>query len=753
MSFIVGVLVLNDAEARAIHLAFALCLAALLRPVPPLAGLSLAGLGTVAAGYIFWQYGELSGRPGAPTAVDVIVAVIGLAVLLAAVWRSIGRLVAILLVLLLAVAFAVRGSPALHAADLWFGNRAVYGPALGAATQVLFLYVLFGALLTAWGAPARWARFLDLLFAGRRDRVENTLLGTGLVQGGFAGSALAAADGMRRVRWPWEIGPQRGAAALLASSTLAQAMPPLFGLAVFAVAEPFGQRLGEAVAAALLPAALGILGLFAYFRLSRPPESGGGPPRPMQIVLATAGIGLVGIASWLGIVLFAEARALYGGRTSWLLGGTTSLVYLLLLRFETRLGAAVERSLAAAGLAAFRTALPVCVMLWCLFVEGLAPTLAGFWSLCFMIFVMLADPPAQALMGPRGAARPRMRQALLQVEVGLVRGATLAVPVAIGAAGLGLMIGAGEAIELLRHLFDALHAISLGSLVPAVLAAAAMALAVGLIVPTPVAYMAVAWILAPMLLDVAGRTGVALPHVVAHLALFLLTVVGAALPGGQLAKAAPTAEARRTAIAGLLPMAAAALALPFNPELSALVWTDPRAWVTGCLTAALGVIGVAALAAGRWFAANRAGEALLLALASASLLAPSVWFDRFGPPSESIEPRRLVALAGELPEAAVVILTVGDTAPRAVRLPLGRGAGGAERLAATGIELRQEGEQVRIERVAPGSRADRLGLAAGQPVRAVRQPVPRPSLLLVLVPVLAVLAFLGWRQRSRLPLR
>src|SRR5690606_29383879 len=75
LPFVFGFGILNDSEARAIHLGFALFLTFLaypaLRSSPrdrvPLLDWVLAVVGAFAGSYLFLFYVELSGRPGQPT--------------------------------------------------------------------------------------------------------------------------------------------------------------------------------------------------------------------------------------------------------------------------------------------------------------------------------------------------------------------------------------------------------------------------------------------------------------------------------------------------------------------------------------------------------------------------------------------------------------------------------------------------------------------------------------------------------------
>src|SRR6187431_3348298 len=81
LPFTFGFGILNDTEARAIHLAFAVFLAFCAFPafkrssrtVIPWTDWALALVGAFCAAYLFLYYRELATRPGSPTRMDIVV--------------------------------------------------------------------------------------------------------------------------------------------------------------------------------------------------------------------------------------------------------------------------------------------------------------------------------------------------------------------------------------------------------------------------------------------------------------------------------------------------------------------------------------------------------------------------------------------------------------------------------------------------------------------------------------------------------
>ena len=101
--------VFNDTEARSIHLAAGFFLAFLAFPAGkrsprdyvPVLDWIFAFAGAFAAGYLYLFYNELATRPGAPTAFDVVVGVVGVLLLLEATRRAVGLPMAVLAVVFL----------------------------------------------------------------------------------------------------------------------------------------------------------------------------------------------------------------------------------------------------------------------------------------------------------------------------------------------------------------------------------------------------------------------------------------------------------------------------------------------------------------------------------------------------------------------------------------------------------------------------------------------------------------------------
>ena len=172
LPFIFNFGVLNDTEARSIHLMFAVFLAFTAYPALknsprdhiPLLDWILALAGSFSAAYIYIFYTGLAERSGAPTQPDIVVAVIGMLLLLEATRRALGPPLMVVAAVFLLYTFAGPHMPDVIAhkgaslnkamSHLWLTTEGVFGVALGVSTSFVFLFVLFGAMLERAGAGA-----------------------------------------------------------------------------------------------------------------------------------------------------------------------------------------------------------------------------------------------------------------------------------------------------------------------------------------------------------------------------------------------------------------------------------------------------------------------------------------------------------------------------------------------------------------------------------------------------------------------
>ena len=441
---------LNDTEARAIHLAFALFLAftayPALRRSPrdhiPLQDWVLALLGAFAALYLYLFYDALSSRPGSPTTFDLVVAVVGMVLLLEATRRALGPPLMVVALVFLAYVFlgpyapdvlAYQGASLSKAmSHLWLTTEGVFGIALGVSTSFVFLFVLFSSLLDKAGAGNYFTQLAFALLGHMRGGPAKASVVSSALNGVVSGSSIAnvVTGGMFTISLMKRVGytPVQAGAIETSSSVNGQLMPPVMGAAAFLMVEYVGIPYSQIVIKhAALPAVISYIALYYIVHL----EALKLGLRPIPQVRAGADLarsgcmgvllGFVVTAAICGAVYYGVACSSRCSATGAFWGFTLLLllVYVGLVAYASRFPDLPEEdpdkpieALPEPG-PTFKVGLhfllPVVVLVWCLIVELLSPGLSAFYATALMI-VIVRDATAAVRAVPR-PGRPRRRVA------------------------------------------------------------------------------------------------------------------------------------------------------------------------------------------------------------------------------------------------------------------------------------------------------------------------------------------------------
>lgn len=276
--------VLDAQLQRAVHLGFGLALVYLLYPsrqswsrtkLHPF-DLLLAILGAAAPAYIMMQYNSLVLRAGTVNSMDMIVGLIGIALVIEATRRVVGIPMVIVVCAFLIYAFAGPYMPGVLAhrglnlnqlvSHLFFTTEGIFGIPLGVSSTFIFLFILFGAYLESTGLGKF---FIDLANAvagwASGGPAKVAVLSSGLM-GTVSGSSVANVVGTGSFTIPMmkKLGYEKDFAGAVeaAASTGGQLMPPVMGAAAFLMAEFVGVPYIEIVKAAVIPAMLYFTGIW-----------------------------------------------------------------------------------------------------------------------------------------------------------------------------------------------------------------------------------------------------------------------------------------------------------------------------------------------------------------------------------------------------------------------------------------------------------------------------------------------------------
>lgn len=274
---------LEGMQQRVIHLGFALVLIFLTRPFarpiedgPRLADLGLAALAIITTGYLIYEDRGLAMRLGIAYDRDVVLGTILVIILLEATRRVAGLSLSILAGLSILYAYFGRSMPRpiAHAGfdleditvTLYLTTEGIFGVPLAISSTYIVLFVILGAILQVSGA----AQFFSDIAYGAFGRVRGgpakvAIVGSGLF-GMISGSAVAnvASTGVLTIPLMRRTGfsaRYAGAVESVASSC-GQFTPPIMAAAGFVIAETLGVPYMHVAAAALVPALLFYAALF-----------------------------------------------------------------------------------------------------------------------------------------------------------------------------------------------------------------------------------------------------------------------------------------------------------------------------------------------------------------------------------------------------------------------------------------------------------------------------------------------------------
>ena len=801
LPFALGIGVLNDTEARSIHLAFALFLAFMAWPAfkrsprdrVPAVDLVFALAGAFAGGYLLLFYAQLATRPGQPTTMDIVTASAGILLLLEATRRAVGWPMAALAVLFLAYCMLGPHMPEVLShkgvslnrllSHMWLTTEGVYGIALGVSTGAIFVYVLFGSLLDRAGGgnymmQVSFAALGHLRGGPAKVAVVSSAL-NGMISGSSVSNVVSGGIFTIPLMKKAGYGGVKAGAIETMSSVNGQIMPPVMGAAAFLMVEYVGIPYSEVVKHALLPAVLSYIGLLYIVHLEAL-KLGMEPivrrtPRPWSNALLRTGIGLSGSVVVVGVLyyLLAFIKQLLGSQAGWAIAAVMAALYLYAVREAARCPNLPQDidvdnpkpldtwPTVRAGL---HYLLPIATLIWCLMVEEMSPSLSAFWAIVVLIGLMLTQRGLVALFRGKPAAGT-WRAGFDDVLQGMNDGSRNMIGIGVATATAGIIVGAITLTGLGLRMTEFVEFVSQGNVMAMLLFIAFVCLVLGLGVPTTANYVLVATLMAPVVVELGAQSGLIIPLIAVHLFVFYYGIMGDITPPVGLATFAAAAisgeDAIKTGIQGSI-YALRTVILPFiwifNPQLL-LIDVHSTAELIRVVGACVIATLVFAAVTMNWFRVrSRLWETALLALAVVLLFRPDFFMDRLTPPYRDAPPAQVYEIAKNAPANASLVMVLkgttleGDEVTKTVGLQLGEaGPDGRKRLAEGGLQLVPLGDTVQVGAVKFGSRAKRGGFEPGWDVEAVKLPTDQPSPHWFYLPALLLIGLVWWNQGRRLP--
>jgi len=668
------------------------------------------------------------------------------------------------------------------ASHMWLTTEGVFGVALGVSTTFIFLYVLFGALLEKAGG-GNWMMQVSFALLGhmKGGPAKVAVVSSGL-NGVISGSSVSnvVTGGIFTIPMMKRTGLSgvKAGAVETASSINGQIMPPVMGAAAFLMVEYVGIPYVEIVKHAALPAIISYIALFYIVHLEALKIGAEGLPRRIRrspaeraFRVATGIVAMIvlSLAVYYGI---GWVRVVFPENAGTILALAFVVAYLACLGYAARYpdlelddpSQPMESipdiwPVVRTGL---HFLLPIVVLLWCMMVEQMSPGLAAFWASAAMILIMLTQRPIVALFRGEGAVGTAAARGARELFEGLSFGARNMAGIAVACGVAGIIVGTVTLTGIGLMLTEVVELIAGNNVFVMLVLTAFICLILGLGVPTTASYIVIATLIAPVIVELGGQGGLAIPLIAVHLFVFYFGIMADATPPVGLAAFAAAAisgdDPTKVGLQALVYSLRTGI-LPFvfiyNPQLLLI---GIEGWGHGILVitgAVLAILLFAAVTMGYFFVPLRIWESALLAVAIFMLLRPDWWMDRLYSPYVETDPARLFELAATLPDNSYVTFVIegedfdGETRRKTVTLRLPAGKTPEARLAATGALVSRFGPEPMIGSVRLRSPADRAGLEQGWRIVAMHEPAERPSPYLWYVPALALILIVAVPQLAR----
>lgn len=801
LPFTFGILVFNDTESRAIHLAFAMFLAFLSYPAfkrsprerVPMTDWIMALVGAFCASYLFLFYREIATRPGNPTQMDIYTAVVGMVLLLEATRRVLGLPMVIVALVFLTYTFGGRYMPdmivhrgfSLNRAmsHQWLTTEGVFGVALGVSSGFIFLFVLFGSLLDKAGAGNYFIKSAFALLGHMRGGPAKAAVLSSAATGIISGSSIAnvVTTGTFTIPLMKRVGyrADQAGAVEVSSSVNGQLMPPVMGAAAFLMVEYVGIPYIEVMKHAFLPAIISYIALLYIVHIEALKANMVGLPRRSQASggsrLLGLGLTISGFFVLCGAVYWGVGwiKVVAGDAAVWLIGVALLATYVGLLWFGSRQPELPMDDPDAPVFELPETAptvksglhylLAVVVLIWCLMVEQMSPGLSAFWATMFIMFVMLTQKPIQAWFRGTGGLVAATKLGAVDLIDGLAAGARNMIGIGVATAAAGIIVGTVSLTGIGLVMTEIVELLSGGNLMLMLFLVAIISLILGMGLPTTANYIVVSTLMAPVVVELGAQSGLIVPLIAVHLFVFYFGLMADVTPPVGLASFAAAAIARadpiKTGITAFLYSMRTAI-LPFlfifNTQLLMIGITGPFHFALTVISAIVAMLVFAAATQGYFLVRSRWWETLALLLITFTLFRPGFWWDMVHPPFQEVPAAQIGQLVEAAPAGASKRFWVegtnsdGKDVRKGVLLPLGEPGTARERLANAGVSTIAQGDELLISNVKFRSVGEKLGIEQGYRIVSAEVVSDRPDKEWLFLPALALLLLVMALQYRRL---
>ena len=802
--------VFNSSESRVIHLAFAVALTMLSYPLfkksprdkVPVYDWVLAAIGATTCFYLIVFKLDIGVRAGLPTTSDLIISATGMLMLAIAVYRALGLPMLIVASVFVFYVFfghlswmpdAVQWKGASFGKAMWhfwMQTEGVFGVALSVSASMIFLFVLFGALLEQAGAGNYFIKLAFGLLGHLRGGPAKAAVVASALSGIYSGSSIAnvVTTGTFTIPLMKRTGfsAEKAGAVEVASSTNGQLTPPVMGAAAFLIAEFTGVSYPEVIKHALLPALISYIALVYIVHLEALKLGLKGMERPPSHVTAMRKlIGfLTGFLSFIflgGLVYWGLGwvKVAFPGTTIWAAAGIFLFTYIILVAIAARRpdlevddpnSPLIELPKASeVALTGLHFVLPIIVLLWCILIERLSPSLSAFWASAAMIFVVVTQHILKSLFRGKLTFASDLWHGITDFWHGMISGARSMMPIGVATGVAGIIIGTVSLTGAHQVVGELVEFLSGGNLILMLALVAVMSLILGMGLPTTANYIVVSSLMAPVIVSVGAQSGLVVPLIAVHMFVFYFGILADDTPPVGLAAFAASAisggDPIKTGLQGFAYDIRTAL-LPFLFIFNTELLLIDVGLVKAIFVFAIGTVAMLLFAAATqsyFIAKSRIWESALLMLIAFTLFRPGYWLDQVDPPYIEQPGTEVVQLA-EANEAGKP-LRVQITGPDfddvdkmtqiTLMANLSESGDGAARLNGAGLIVMEEEGITKLDEPMAGTpfftTLQMFDFYADEPVKInkVELPADRIPKEVFYIPAFLLLAFVVWLQRRR----
>ncbi|MEP0236148.1 TRAP transporter permease [Roseibium sp.] len=749
---------LNSDAARSIHLAFALFLASMAYPLfkssprdyIPWYDWILGLLGVAACMYLVVFKDAISVRAGLPTTADLAISTIGIIIVLVATYRALGLPLVIVSSVFLTYVFfgdqpfipeviqwkgASYGKAMWH---YWMQTEGVFGIALGVSASMIFLFVLFGAMLDQAGAGNYFIKVAFSLLGHLRGGPAKAAVVSSAMSGMISGSSIAntvmtgtfTIPLMKRVGFKSET----AGAVEVSSSVNGQLMPPVMGAAAFLMVEYVGVSYLDVVRHAIVPASISYIALLYIVHLEALKAGMQGLPKPgpaKTVIQSLLGVltGFLSVAILAAVLYYGLGwtKAIFGDATFYGVVGIFLITYLALIVVASKrpdlelddpdapIGALPE--FIPTLLTGLYYLLPIIVLVWCLMIERFSPGLSAYWATIGMIFILLTQKPLKAMLRKSGNIAGEWRDGVIDLGQGMISGARNMIGIAVATGAAGIIVGTISLTGAHQIIGEFIEFLSGGNLIAMLVLVAIFSLILGMGLPTTANYIVVSSLMASVVVEIGAQNGLIIPLIAVHLFVFYFGLMADVTPPVGMASFAAAAISKgdpiRTGFTAFF-YSLRTVALPFlfifNTDLL-LIDVGPVQAIFVFLVATVAMMLFAAGTQGYFFAKNKAWEAVAILLIAFTLFRPGFWLDYVQAPYDQLAPTAIFETAGDAPDGGTLKVKVKgpdfDNADKMietlVELELGASGDGEGRVSNAGLTVLLEGDKAIIEEPFPGT--------------------------------------------------